>query len=70
MSKIDAYPWAVPTEEQKVLFDSLSPEQQLDMLRQAINKDLENGTAEPLDRDEIRRKARQRAGLLPDEEKS
>ncbi len=55
MIKIEAYPWAVPTEEQKALFDSLSPEQQLDRLRQAIIKGEESGAAEPLDMEKYAR---------------
>lgn len=35
-NKIDAYPWAVPTPEQKQMFDTLSYEEQLNMLREAI----------------------------------
>ncbi len=69
MTKIEAYPWAVPTEEQKAMFDSLSPEQQLDMLRQAIIKGEESEAAEPLDMEKIRQKARRKAGLLSYAEK-
>lgn len=34
--RMDCYPWAVPTEEQKRMFDALSYEDQLEMVRSAI----------------------------------
>lgn len=34
--RMDCYPWAVPTEEQKRMFDALSYEDQLEMVRAAI----------------------------------
>ncbi len=34
--RMDCYPWAVPTEEQKRMFDALSYEEQLEMVRAAI----------------------------------
>ena len=64
MTGIEAYPWANPTEEQKAMFDSLSPEQQLDMLRQAIADGIESGDAGELDMEDIIQKSRQKAGLL------
>lgn len=41
--KIGCYPWANPTEEQKLMFDRLSYEEQLEMLRSEITKGRENG---------------------------
>lgn len=35
---IDCYPWAAPTEEQKSMFDNLSYDDQLEMLRSTIKK--------------------------------
>ncbi len=58
MTKIEAYPWAVPPEEQKAMFNNLSPEQQLDRLRQAIIKGKESGATKPLDMEKIRQRAR------------
>lgn len=34
--RMDCYPWAAPTEEQKRMFDALSYEDQLEMVRAAI----------------------------------
>ncbi len=68
MTKIDAYPWPVPTEEQKAMFDNLSSEQQMDMLRKALIKGEESGVTELLDMEKICRKARQKMGLSPREE--
>ncbi len=34
--KIDVYPWAVPTEEQKEMFNTLSYDEQLEMVRKAL----------------------------------
>ena len=39
--KIDCYPWATPTEEQKLMFDRLSYEEQLE-----ITKGLESGVCD------------------------
>ena len=36
--KIDCDPWAVPTEEQKRMFDALSYEDQLKMVRDALDE--------------------------------
>ncbi len=44
--KIDCYPWATPTEEQKLMFDRLSYEEQLEMLRSEITKGLESGVCD------------------------
>jgi hypothetical protein len=41
--KIDCYPWVNPTEEQKLMFDRLSYEEQLEMLRSEITKGRESG---------------------------
>jgi hypothetical protein len=41
--KIDCYPWASPTEEQKRMFDRLNHEEQLKMLSLEITKGLESG---------------------------
>lgn len=38
---IDVYPWAEPTDEQRRMFDALSPEEQ----RRAIRKAIEEGFA-------------------------
>lgn len=34
--KIDVYPWAAPTEEQKKMFNALSYDEQLGMVRKAL----------------------------------
>jgi hypothetical protein len=47
MTKVDCYPWAQPTEEQKNMFDQLSPEKQLEMVRQALIEGEESGEAGP-----------------------
>lgn len=44
--KIDSYPWAKPTEEQKLMFDRLSYEEQLEMLRSEIAKGRESGVCD------------------------
>ena len=44
--KIDCYPWAAPTEEQKRMFDKLSYDDQLEMLRSAIKKGEESGVSD------------------------
>ncbi len=41
--RIDCYPWAVPTEEQKRMFDGLSYEEQLKMLSSALSEAQQNG---------------------------
>ena len=41
--KMDCYPWAVPTEEQRRMFDALSYEEQLEMVQDAITEGLESG---------------------------
>ena len=43
---IDVYPWAAPTEEQKRLFDALSPEEKREMIRSAIQEGLDSGVSE------------------------
>ncbi len=45
---IPSYPWAVPTEEQKNMFDALSYEEQLKMLQDAITEGLESGISDKL----------------------
>ncbi len=59
-NRMDVYPWAVPTEEQKRLFDALSYEEQLEMVRQALIKGEESGLAQDLDVDRIVQKGRER----------
>lgn len=44
--KVDCYPWAAPTEEQKRMFDNLSYDDQLEMLRAAIKKGEESGVCD------------------------
>ena len=44
--KIDCYPWVIPTEEQKLMFDRLSYEEQLEMLRSEIAKGRESGVCD------------------------
>ena len=44
--KIDSYPWAAPTEEQKAMFHALSDEDQLAMLRQALEEGEKSGIVE------------------------
>ncbi len=44
--KIDCYPWAVPTEEQKRMFNALSYEEQLQMVRNALIAGEESGFTE------------------------
>lgn len=44
--RIDCYPWAVPTEEQKHMFDALSYEDQLEMVRAAIIKGKNSGVSD------------------------
>ena len=63
MTKVDCYPWAQPTEEQKAKFDQLPPEAQLDMVRKALIDAEESGSAGPLDMAAILRRARAKAGL-------
>jgi hypothetical protein len=54
---IPSYPWAVPTEEQKNIFDSLSHEEQLNMLREALIEGEESGISDK-SFDEVREEAR------------
>ena len=57
---MDCYPWAVPTEEQRRMFDALSYDEQLKMVQDAITEGLESGQgsdgetfmAELIDKDE------------------
>jgi len=44
--KMDVYPWAVPTPEQKKMFDALSYEEQLNMVREAIIAGEKSGISE------------------------
>ena len=70
MTEIEAYPWVVPTEEQKAMFDNLSSEQQLDILRKVfIHQRRRKWATELLDMEKICQRSRQKAGLLPCEEK-
>lgn len=41
--KIDCYPWAAPTEEQKRMFDGLSYEEQLEILSSALSEAQQSG---------------------------
>ncbi len=61
---IDSYPWAVPTEEQKRMFDGLSQDQQLKMLQEALIEGEESGNAGALDMENIRREAKKETGLF------
>ncbi len=61
---VDSYPWSVPTEEQKRMFDGLSQEQQLKMLQKALIEGEESGDAGALDMESIRREAKKEARLL------
>ena len=40
---VDCYPWAAPTEEQKRMFDALPREEQLRMVRAAIEEGFASG---------------------------
>ncbi len=55
--KIPSYPWAVPTKEQKLMFDALSYEEQLNMLREALIAGEKSGVSNK-SFDEIREEAR------------
>ena len=44
--RMDCYPWAVPTEEQKRMFDALSYEEQLEMVRAAIIEGANSGVSD------------------------
>ena len=44
--KINCYPWANPTEEQKLMFDRLSYEDQLGVLRSEITKGRKSGVCD------------------------
>lgn len=67
MTQIDTYPWAVPTQEQKKMFDAMSDEEQLNMLRQAIIDGENSGISDACNMEEIIQKAKQKAGLLSGE---
>lgn len=54
---IPSYPWAVPTKEQKLMFDALSYEEQLKMLQDALTEGLESGISDK-SFDEIRETAK------------
>ncbi len=69
MTEIASYPWAWPTEEQIKMFNQLTPDEQLNMLRQAIIEGEESGDAGILDMEEIRQSAKRKAGLLPEDNK-
>jgi len=43
---IPSYPWAVPTKEQKLMFDALSYEEQLKMLQDAITEGIKSGISD------------------------
>ena len=45
-SKIDCYPWAVPTEKQMHMFDALTDEEQLKMLQDALAEGEESGVSD------------------------
>ena len=58
----DVFPWATPTLEQIAEFDALSPEEQLDRVRQAVREGFDSGIAEQSVEDILARaKARARA---------
>ncbi len=61
---IDSYPWAVPTEEQKRMFDGLNQEQQFKMLQNALTEGLESGISDKSS-DEIIEEARAKIKAKP-----
>ncbi len=44
--RMDCYPWEVPTKEQKQMFDALSYEDQLEMVRLEIIEGEESGISD------------------------
>lgn len=44
--KIDFYPWAVPTPEQRRMFDALPYEAQLKMVQDSLAEGLESGISD------------------------
>jgi len=58
---LDLYPWAVPTEEQKRMFDARPPEEKRAMIRAAIQEGIDSGVSgrsvaelmDQLDRDRL-----------------
>jgi len=62
MTRIDSYPWAVPTEEQKAIFDALSYAEQLKMLRQAIIDGENSGVSDSHDMEKLSRKPSKKQG--------
>ena len=50
---IDCYPWAVPTEAQKRMFDALSYEKQLQMVREALEEGETPRPSEMIDMDRL-----------------
>lgn len=64
--QIDCYPWAWPTEEQIKMFNQLSPDEQINMLRKAIIDGEKSGDSGVLDMEEIKQRAKRKAGLLPE----
>ena len=43
---IDVYPWAVPTLEQRAMFDALPAEEKRRMIREAIAEGFESGSSQ------------------------
>lgn len=61
--KIPSYPWAVPTKEQRAMFDALNYEEQLNMLRESLIAGGKSGISNK-SFDEIREEAKKKAGLI------
>ena len=61
---IDSYPWAAPTDEQKLMFDALSYEEQLKMLQDALIEGEKSGDDGVLNMEEILHEAKKKSGLL------
>ncbi len=51
---INVYPWAVPTEAQKAMFDALSDEEKQDMIQKAIENGFSSGVSHATISDIIR----------------
>ncbi len=61
---IDSYPWAVPTEKQKRMFDALSHKEQFKMLEDVLTEGLESGISDK-SFDEIIEEARAEIKVKP-----
>ena len=69
ITDVSCYPWASPTAEQIKRFDQLTPDEQLNMLREAIIEGEESGDSGILDMKEIVQRAKREVGLLPVDDK-